>query len=231
MLSEAQRFWDAIVGKVRKTAQEESKNAFRCERYEVTTAPDGMKIGVTLPLGTREIFLPYSREVADATVGTPVLVVWWGSMSNAKVYYYADGYSGTPLAAYPVGSIYMSVNSTSPAVLFGGTWVQIEDTFLLAAGTTYTAGDTGGEATHTLTDSELPIESGSFSARGWSNSGSFLFGESGIVSRTAGTGTYNNVTDGGSAVTPWEETISFGGGNAHNNMPPYLVVYAWYRTA
>lgn len=50
---------------------------------------------------------------------------------------------------YPVGAIYISTNSTSPQTLFGGTWQQIQDTFLLAAGSTYTAGDTGGNATHT----------------------------------------------------------------------------------
>ena len=61
-----------------------------------------------------------------------------------------------PLNAYPVGSIYMSVNSTSPATLFGGTWEQIQDVFLLAAGSTYTAGDTGGSASHTLIVDELP---------------------------------------------------------------------------
>ena len=49
---------------------------------------------------------------------------------------------------YPIGSIYMSVNATSPAVLFGGTWEQIQDTFLLAAGTNYTGGDTGGSTEH-----------------------------------------------------------------------------------
>ena len=57
---------------------------------------------------------------------------------------------------YPVGAIYMSVNSTNPKALFGGTWVQIKDRFLLAAGTIYKAGATGGEATHTLTESEMP---------------------------------------------------------------------------
>lgn len=35
---------------------------------------------------------------------------------------------------YPVGSIYISVNSVSPATLFGGTWEQIQDRFLLSAG-------------------------------------------------------------------------------------------------
>lgn len=45
---------------------------------------------------------------------------------------------------YPVGSIYMSVNSTSPSSFIGGTWVQIKDTFLLACGSTYSNGKTGG---------------------------------------------------------------------------------------
>ena len=54
------------------------------------------------------------------------------------------------LQMYPVGSIYMSVNSTSPATLFGGTWVQIKDRFLLACGDTYSNGATGGSATINL---------------------------------------------------------------------------------
>ena len=52
---------------------------------------------------------------------------------------------------HPVGSIYISENSTSPATLFGGTWERVKDRFLLAAGDTYSAGSTGGSATHTLT--------------------------------------------------------------------------------
>ena len=60
------------------------------------------------------------------------------------------------LAAWPIGSIYMSVNSTSPANLFGGTWERISDTFLFAASSSYPAGSTGGEFAHTLTQSELP---------------------------------------------------------------------------
>lgn len=95
MLSEAQQFWDAISGKVKQLIRSETQSAMRCERYEVTTAPDGTKVGVTLPMGDNEIFLPYSAEVADADVGDPVLVVWWHSMSNAKVYYFANGFAGT----------------------------------------------------------------------------------------------------------------------------------------
>ena len=57
---------------------------------------------------------------------------------------------------YPVGAIYMSMNSTEPSTLFGGTWEQIEGKFLLGCDSTYTAGSTGGEATHTLVQSEMP---------------------------------------------------------------------------
>ena len=64
---------------------------------------------------------------------------------------------------YPVGAIYISVNSINPATLFGfGTWNQIEDRFLLAAGPTYTAGSTGGEAEHTLTELEMPAHDHDF---------------------------------------------------------------------
>jgi len=57
---------------------------------------------------------------------------------------------------YPVGAIYMSVNSTSPATLFGGTWTQLKDRFLLGAGDTYSNGSTGGAATVTLTTQNMP---------------------------------------------------------------------------
>lgn len=178
MLSDAQRFWETIVGKVRWVAEEVSRNTFRCERYEVTTAPNGTKMGVTLPFGSKEISLPYSKEVSTAQVGDQVLVVWWGSMSNAKVYYFANGFagysgsSGSPLDAYPIGSYYWSSKSTDPAQLFGGRWERITGVFLLAAtdggssGASQAAGRTGGDDTHVhttgnhkLTTTEIPAHS------------------------------------------------------------------------
>lgn len=60
------------------------------------------------------------------------------------------------LKMYPVGSIYLSVNNTNPQILFGGEWERIQDKFLLSAGSTYSAGSSGGSATHTLTVNELP---------------------------------------------------------------------------
>ena len=62
-------------------------------------------------------------------------------------------------AIYPVGSLYWSSKSTNPGTLFGGTWVQIKDRFVLAAGDIYTNGATGGNANTTLTESNLPNHS------------------------------------------------------------------------
>lgn len=94
MISEAKAFWDPISGKVKDQIAKEMGNALQVQRYDVTTAPDGDVMGVTQPFGSNEIFLPYSKEVAGATVGDTVLVAWWGSMSNARVYYFAKGYDG-----------------------------------------------------------------------------------------------------------------------------------------
>lgn len=117
---------------------------------------------------------------------------------------------------YPVGSIYISTVSTSPSTLFGGTWEQIKDRFLLAAGTTYTAGTTGGEAEHTLTVDEMPTHNHA-------------------VHFCTGTGAYASIPYGDGENDYWgssSNTISnTGGGKAHNNMPPYLAVYVWQRTA
>lgn len=64
---------------------------------------------------------------------------------------------------YPVGSIYLSVSSTSPATLFGGTWVQLKDRFLIGAGNSYSVNATGGATTHTLTTAEMPSHTHTFS--------------------------------------------------------------------
>lgn len=130
---------------------------------------------------------------------------------------------------YPVGAIYMSVNSTNPGNLFGGKWEQIKDRFLLAAGDTYTAGSTGGEATHTLSVDEMPSHRHSSDTYmdGYANSG--ISGQDQFCTWVNYGIHYNNEPkfgESGPIRTSW-----VGGSQPHNNMPPYLTVYMWKRTA
>ncbi len=116
-------------------------------------------------------------------------------------------------AIYPVGSIYMSVAATSPSVLFGGIWEQIKDCFLLACGDTYQNGETGGEAAHKLTIDELPQHNHSLSN----------IGKTVLMNVGSNYGTYIGTGN--------KNTNNTGGDKEHNNMPPYLAVYVWKRTA
>ena len=61
MISEAKAFWDPISGKVKEQINEQMGNALQVQRYDVTTDPDGIVMGVTQPFGSNEIFLPYSK--------------------------------------------------------------------------------------------------------------------------------------------------------------------------
>ena len=122
---------------------------------------------------------------------------------------------------YPVGSIYMSINNVSPATLFGGKWVQIKGRFLLGASDVYKANTTGGEETHTLTTDEMPTHTHYMAA---GNAG----GDS-TWTPDDGSWLVDGVT---SDKNTWWAQIGMnnaGGSAAHNNMPPYLVVYMWRR--
>lgn len=126
---------------------------------------------------------------------------------------------------YPVGSIYLSVNSNSPAYLFGGTWEQIVDKFLLGAGNSYALGATGGEATHTLTVAEMPSHVHNLQRDMY-----------GVQMGIAGGSHYpgNAITGQYSEVTIFNNSIGAGptgGSKSHNNMPPYYAVYIWKRVA
>lgn len=150
-------------------------------------------------------------------------------------------------STYPVGSIYMSGNSTSPATLFGGTWSQLENRFLLGAGSSYTAGNTGGAATVTLTTTQIPSHTHTFTGssattssdshthtvpntRG-DNSGSGNKCESWSSASASGRTVTTSSDSHTHTVTAKGTNSSTGGGGSHNNMPPYLVVYMWKRTA
>lgn len=130
---------------------------------------------------------------------------------------------------YPVGSIYTSVNAASPATLFGGEWEQIKGRFLIGTGApdansdgtspgnyNYIADTMGGEAEHTLTEDEMPNHSHKLNIYVTGTGGSSGGGQSSFANTRSGTN-YN--------------AIALGGDQPHNNMPPYLAVYMWKRTA
>ena len=154
---------------------------------------------------------------------------------------------------YPVGSIYMSVNNVSPQTFLGGTWTSINGRFLLGAGAntantdnTYgslaanqinrSVNEQGGEVKHTLTITEMPshnhtIDHTHDTAKTVNNS---------IMALSYGSSNSYNGIGGKSFKTDTRDVVvpkysgnsgSTGSGVAHNNMPPYLVVYMWKRTA
>lgn len=118
---------------------------------------------------------------------------------------------------YPVGAIYISYNHTSPASLFGGTWTRIENRFLWAVDGKGNIGYMGGESTHTLTINEMPSHA------------HYLYNENSNSSESANYEIIYKPTAKGYAGTL--KTQPAGGGAAHNNMPPYIQVSMWRRTA
>lgn len=154
---------------------------------------------------------------------------------------------------YPVGSIYMSTNATSPATLFGGTWKALnEGRVLIGANSTYPVNSTGGETAHTLTMGEMPEHLHSLSdttASGYTDyAGTHSHTYYGIKKdpdSSGSSGAYYATADNPPAMQTSEDgshrhsfsvklqgnTGSTGGSQPHNNMQPYLAVYMWERTA
>lgn len=170
-------------------------------------------------------------------------------------------YLANPLAAYPVGAYYISSNSTSPAVLFGGTWTQIQNRMILAAGSNYSAGATGGSATKKLTTDNLPSHSHSCGSAGShshtkgsmnitgtfgyiENQGSIASGafSKGVYKTGVGGTPENGIPINFNAKDSWTGETSTAGSHSHtigstgkttafDIMPPYIVAYVWRRTA
>lgn len=128
-------------------------------------------------------------------------------------------------AVYPVGSIYMSTRSASPASLFGGSWTRIQDRFLLAAGSGYTAGTTGGAAAHTLTEQQMPRHTHMFHIGSHGSALDGPFDKTRTALKFDYQSQYAKGSVDGSIV---RET---GGAESFPLMPPYVAVYVWQRTA
>ena len=144
--------------------------------------------------------------------------------TRSSCVYFDDNTTLTKLSFYPVGAIYQSTGSTSPASLFGGDWERIQGRFLLGTSSSYSVTATGGEERHTLTISEMPRHN---HAPGE--------GQAFIIDPNR----YNNSSEFAMLTTSQTSykyanawgTASTGGGGSHNNMPPYYAVNIWRRTA
>ena len=200
--------------------------------YQNTDA--GAQSGTNYPAGNAGVLIVFGNP---AMVYQQYQCYLDDALYTRRYYAWQDNWSSWKKMAslssvYPVGSIYMSVNSTNPGTLFGGTWQRIEGRFLLGASATYGAGSTGGESSHKLTTDELPSHSHSVNAQNLQG------GTNGDVCNS-NSGSLNgwdyepdHTNRGGRRFTvPAHNTNSTGGGKAHNNMPPYLSVYIWKRTA
>lgn len=174
--------------------------------------------------------------------------------SDADVDVWIDPTGSVNLSAlwnsiYPVGAIYMSVSSTNPGTLFPGTtWTALQDRFLVGAGNSYAVNATGGHKdlqshthsipalsgtaaasthTHTVTTKTTTYAQGSQSS--WR-----CLSWPGTNADYSQTVTTNNGTADGShthSVTTTANTSGSTGAGNGGNLPPYLAVYMWKRTA
>lgn len=134
--------------------------------------------------------------------------------TRASCVYFDDNTTLSKLTFYPVGSIYQSVNETSPASLFGGDWERQYDRFLIGGGKLYEMGSEDGEAAVSLQTNQLATHTHKF------------YGTYGSAITVSG-GTYVNVPTWNEQTRTTEWT---GSGAPHNNMPPYRAIAMWIRT-
>ncbi len=241
------------------TAAETAAKVASCDNYALRTGDVFVLIITTSNTASSELTLNVNNRgaktiyingtVSSSTNKTLNAGTYFVYYNGTNYYLRTDGKFPVPFTAsdvgaikksdlldfvYPVGSIYMSVNNVSPQTFLGGTWVQLKDRFLLGAGDKYSAGSTGGEAAHKLTVAEMPIHS---------HAQNILVNNYSPYQNEPNSNLKPNSGSEGSVVkTYWANRgsgyslttsamASAGSSAVHNNMPPYLVVYMWERTA
>jgi len=182
-------------------------------------------LGAKVECGATNIIL---NMLSDVEYDGVDYVVMAPAGSNAAT---ANAIAASALAqVYPVGSIYTSTAATNPATLFGfGTWAAFgAGRVMMGAGGVFGAGTTGGSNdavvvshTHTATVSDPGHIHRSSGATGGA-----LSGFSAIDGDNANNFDTTAATTG---VTVSNSTNGVSGTNA--NLPPYIVVYLWNRTA
>lgn len=195
--------------------------------YDTTSAtknlPSGLQYGNILNVSSAYIFNNKTGIIDQFFIPIGGGRIWRRSNYNENEW---TEWTLVALDAYPVGSIYMSYDSTSPASLFGGKWTQIKDRFLVGVGSSYTAGATGGANSVTLTGANLPA----------SQVPPVRSTDRFVTMCSEGDTPDGYITPASSGTLPiywggnWG-TRALGDGSAHENRPPYFAVYMWRRTA
>lgn len=211
----------SITGKITNLFADKAMTIPAFPRTKIKAVSDDNGVGLDAILNGMVHAEEYSTDIATAPM-------------NADTF---GGYSVDAFVnkIYPVGSIYMSINSASPAILFGGTWEQIKDRFLIGAGGNYGIEEQGGTESHEHSlngngyalISNLDGQPRNFAMKRCSIANEYKINE-GVV-----TGDLSNVSMANvSGVNAIQYGTSLGGTTAAtSNIPPYLAVYMWQRTA
>lgn len=145
-------------------------------------------------------------------------------------------------AIYPVGTVYISTTPTSPASLFGGTWEQLKDRFLVGAGNSYSVNGTGGASSVSFTPSgsntgtalniyQMPSHSHGFVLNIQHSDGATTSGEAMTTKlQVGGRARYNGNTYSTGNGQPHTHTF-VGTTQTVSTIPPYLAVYMWKRVS
>ncbi len=202
------------------SVSEIGQRVFYGERVNVILQPIGALLQLNVVQLTRDLENPSDTQV---TVGAFSEDSVSQAVANAnEIEGVKDDVKQLKLSfldkVYPIGSIYLSVAGTNPGTLFGGTWTQIKDRFLLAAGNTYANGSTGGATQH------KHLGTSGFS----SDKQGTVWGSNGYASGVTVSGYKTNTTQHSGGSTGGITVPYTGDGSS---MPPYLAVYVWKRTA
>lgn len=139
------------------------------------------------------------------------------------------------LKAHPVGSYFITEEDKNPNEILGlgggvTEWTKLTNRVLVGAGGSYSVGSEGGEATHVLSEAELPSLSGKLYMPVPGYHGNYCSGIVKSASRTDNPPLTPAPSLAESGTTQWGYEWKFGSGQAHNNLQPYRAVYIWRRT-